>query len=86
MNTETEAISYKVKTIIENKLGLHTEDITDYSLLKKDLGADSLDIIELHMELEKEFSMIIPESDFEELHTVWDIVRYIDDRINPVGI
>jgi acyl carrier protein len=70
----------KVQEALVNQLGIDAEDITEDSKIMEDLGADSLDVIELVMILEEEFDMEIPDSDIEELSTVGDVVEYIKEH------
>lgn len=67
----------KVKDIITEQLGLESEKVTMDSLFIDDLGADSLDIVELIMALEEEFDMEIPDEEAEKISTVGDVVSYI---------
>ncbi len=67
----------KVKEIIVNQLGIDADDITLNSSFIEDLGADSLDIVELIMALESEFDLEIPEEEAENVSTVGDVVDYI---------
>lgn len=73
-------ITNKVKHIIAEKLGYEADDVHLNSRLVDDLGADSLDSIELLMEFEKEFGLDIPDEDMEEIQTVGDVINYIDSR------
>ncbi|MFC3419721.1 acyl carrier protein [Salinicoccus hispanicus] len=68
----------KVKDIIVDKLGIDEEKVTRDASFKDDLGADSLDIAELVMELEDEFEMEIPDEEAEKIKTVGDALDYID--------
>ncbi|WP_462420482.1 acyl carrier protein [Salinicoccus sp. Marseille-QA3877] len=68
----------KVKDIIVDKLGIDEEKVTKDASFKDDLGADSLDIAELVMELEDEFEMEIPDEEAEKILTVGDALDYID--------
>jgi acyl carrier protein len=72
-----EEISERVKSIVAEQLGSSLEDVTPKASLIEDLGADSLDIVELVMALEEEYEMEIPDEDAEKIHTVDDIVTYI---------
>ena len=65
----------KVKDIIEKELGVEREKLTDEASFIEDLGADSLDIVELVMEFEKEFNIDIPDEDAEKLRTVGDAIE-----------
>lgn len=71
----------QVKKIIVDKLGVKPEDITEDKTFVNDLGADSLDVVEFVMEVEKEFNITIPDEDAAKLEKVGDAVKYIDDQI-----
>ena len=73
--------SAKVKDIIEKELGVEREKLTDGASFIEDLGADSLDIVELVMEFEKEFSIDIPDEDAEKLRTVGDATSYLNGKL-----
>ena len=73
--------SAKVKDIIEKELGVEREKLTSEASFIEDLGADSLDIVELVMEFEKEFNIDIPDEDAEKLRTVGDAIKYLDAKI-----
>ncbi len=73
--------SAKVKDIIEKELGVEREKLTDGASFIEDLGADSLDIVELVMEFEKEFNIDIPDEDAEKLRTVGDAVAYLNGKL-----
>ena len=68
----------QVKKIIVEKLGVKEDQITEKATFVNDLGADSLDVVEFVMEVEKEFSITIPDEDAIKLQTVGDAVKYID--------
>ncbi|WAM33085.1 acyl carrier protein [Caldicellulosiruptor morganii] len=70
----------KVKKIIADKLDIEEDKITPESSFLDDLGADSLDIVELIMELEEEFNIEIPDEDAEKIRTVADAVKYIEEH------
>lgn len=70
----------QVKKILCDQLDLDEEQVTEDSEVIDDLGADSLDIIDLVMTLEEEFDTEIPDEDIENLRTVGDIVKYIEER------
>ena len=70
----------KVRDIIVETLGCDAEQVTPTASLADDLGADSLDIEDLVMTLEEEFDTEIPDEDIENLRTVGDIVKYIEER------
>ena len=77
MNTVLE----KVKEVISEQLGIEdTDSITTETTFIDDLGADSLDIVELIMALEEEFDMEIPEEEAEKITSVGDVVSYIEEN------
>jgi acyl carrier protein len=71
----------KVRDIIEKELGVEREKLTDNASFIEDLGADSLDIVELVMEFEKEFNIDIPDEDAEKLKTVGEAISYLDGKV-----
>lgn len=71
----------KVKKIIVEQLGVDEDDVTMEASFIDDLGADSLDIVELIMALEEEFELEIPDSDAEKIATVGDAVDYIKTHV-----
>ena len=73
-------IEAKVKEIIVNKLGVDDGQITPEASFTNDLGADSLDAVELVMEFEKAFNLQIPDEDAEKIGTVGDAVNYIKSK------
>ena len=77
----SEEILEKVKKIIVEQLGVADTSVTMEASFIDDLGADSLDIVELIMALEEEFDMEIPDSDAEKVVTVVDVVDYIKDHV-----
>ncbi len=77
----SEEIFDKVKEIIIEQLGVAESTITTEASFIDDLGADSLDIVELIMALEEEFDLEIPDSDAEKVVTVGDVVEYIKDNV-----
>lgn len=70
-------IEARVKSIIVEKLGVDESEITPEASFTNDLGADSLDTVELIMEFEKEFGMTIPDEDAEKIATVGDAIAYV---------
>ncbi len=74
-------IAERVKAIIADQLMVDIEQVTDSASFTDDLGADSLDTIELVMEFEDEFSLEIPDEDAEKLTTVLDAVAYLEQRL-----
>jgi len=77
----SEDIIQKVKQIIVNKLGVEESQITDTASFTNDLGADSLDTVELVMEFEKAFELTIADEDAEKITTVGDAVSYITGKL-----
>jgi acyl carrier protein len=74
-NTES-----KIKEIIVNELGVEPEKVTEDASFVEDLGADSLDTVELVMAFEEEFEIEIPDEDAEQLQTVGDAIRYLKEH------
>ena len=70
----------KIKQIIADQLGVKKEEVTDSAKFVDDLGADSLDTVELVMALEEEFGIEIPDEEAEKLITVGDALRYIEEK------
>ncbi len=75
-------IANKVKAIITDKLGVDEKEVVPAANFTNDLGADSLDTVELIMELEKEFNISIPDEEAEKITTVGDAVSYIENNVN----
>ena len=73
-------IEQKVKDIIINELGVEAEKVTPDASFVEDLGADSLDTVELVMAFEEEFGMEIPDEEAEKLRTVGDAIAYIQNN------
>ena len=75
-------IESKVKEIIADKLGVDEADVKPEASFTNDLGADSLDTVELIMEFEKSFNITIPDDQAEKIATVGDAIAYIDENKN----
>ena len=73
-----ETTEQRIQAIIVEKLGVDEGDVTRDASFTNDLGADSLDTVELIMEFEKEFDMTIPDEDAEQIATVGDAVDYVE--------
>ncbi len=73
-------ISSKVKSIIVDKLGVDEKEVVPTASFTNDLGADSLDTVELIMEFEKEFNIAIPDEQAEKISTVGDAIAYIENH------
>ena len=76
------AVAEKVKSIIVEQLGVDAEEVTAAASFTDDLGADSLDIVELVMAFEEEFGIEIPDEDAENITTVQDAINYIDQHVS----
>ncbi|MCE0523482.1 MAG: acyl carrier protein [Methylacidiphilales bacterium] len=74
------SIEEKVKDIIVEQLGVNPEQVTPQAKFIEDLGADSLDTVELVMAFEEEFNVEVPDEEAEKLQTVGDVVKYIEDK------
>lgn len=73
-------IASRVKAIIADKLNVDETEVTENAEFTKDLGADSLDTVELIMEFEKAFNLTIPDADAESIKTVGDAISYIESH------
>jgi acyl carrier protein len=74
-------VEAKVKEIIVNKLGVDEGQVTPQASFTNDLGADSLDTVELVMEFEKSFNLQIPDEDAEKIATVGDAINYLKGKV-----
>jgi acyl carrier protein len=74
------SVADRVKEIIVEQLGVNPDQVTTEAKFIEDLGADSLDTVELVMAFEEEFGAEIPDEDAEKLQTVGDVVKYIEER------
>jgi len=77
---EMSEIKSKVVSIIVDKLGVDESEVTNEASFTNDLGADSLDTVELIMEFEKEFNIAIPDDQAEKIQTVGDAISYIEEN------
>lgn len=75
------SVESKIKELIENKLGINSRHYSENSNFREDLGCDSLDLIDLIMEVEREFNIAIPDSDIEQVSTVKGLINYVKDRV-----
>lgn len=74
------SVPEKVKSIIAEQLGVEADEVTDGASFTEDLGADSLDIVELVMAFEEEFGIEIPDEDAEKIVKVADAIAYIEEH------
>jgi acyl carrier protein len=74
-------IAARVKSIIVDKLGVDENEVTPEASFTNDLGADSLDTVELIMEFEKEFNIAIPDDQAENIGTVGDAIKFIEANV-----
>ncbi|NQU84465.1 MAG: acyl carrier protein [Mariniphaga sp.] len=74
-------IAAKVKAIIVDKLGVDDSEVTNEASFTNDLGADSLDTVELIMEFEKEFDLAIPDDQAEKIATVGEAISHIEEAV-----
>lgn len=75
------ALADEVRAIIAEQLGVKLEEVTDNASFVDDLGADSLDTVELVMALEEKFGVEIPDEDAEKMSTVGEAIRYLEQKI-----
>lgn len=75
-----ENVQERVTDIIVKKLGVEASQVTESASFTKDLGADSLDTVELIMEFEKEFDITIEDDDAEKIQTVGDVISYLNSQ------
>ncbi|HHX31321.1 MAG: acyl carrier protein [Bacteroidales bacterium] len=73
-------VAQRVKSIIVDKLGVEESEVTETASFTNDLGADSLDTVELIMEFEKEFNISIPDDQAEKISSVGDAVSYVEQH------
>lgn len=74
------ALADEVKAIIAEQLGVKVEEVTDSASFVDDLGADSLDTVELVMALEEKFGVEIPDEDAEKMTTVGEAIKYLEEK------
>ena len=74
-------VAERVKSIIVDKLGVEESEVTPTASFTNDLGADSLDTVELIMEFEKEFNISIPDDQAEKIATVGDAITYVEQHV-----
>jgi acyl carrier protein len=79
---DTQEITKRVTDIIVKKLGVEETQVTPEASFTKDLGADSLDTVEVMLEIEKEFNISIDEADQEKVQTVGQLIDYLNTKLN----
>ena len=82
---EKKSIEERVKEMIVEQLGVNPEQVTPKAKFIEDLGADSLDTVELVMAFEEEFNVEVPDEEAEKLQRVGDVVRYIEEHVEEEG-
>lgn len=80
MADQNTSIEQRVKKIIVDQLGVKEDQVTPEAKFIEDLGADSLDTVELVMALEEEFGQEIPDEEAEKLQSVVDVIKYVEER------
>ena len=80
MADQNTSIEQRVKKIIVDQLGVKEDQVTPEAKFIEDLGADSLDTVELVMALEEEFGQDIPDEEAEKLQSVGDVIKYVEER------
>ena len=83
--SDMKAMEDKVKDIIVEELGVERDKLNDDATFMEDLGADSLDTVELVMAFEKEFDIDIPDEEAEQLRTVGDAMKYLHEKAGPAS-
>jgi len=81
MSEQTNTIKEKAVALISDRLGVSISEVTPEKYFSTDLGADSLDTVELIMECEKEWDIKIPDEDAEKLKTVGDVIAYLEKNV-----
>ena len=79
--TEAAAIEDRIAKLIVEKLGVAADEVVPEASFLDDLGADSLDIVELVMAMEEEFDIEVPDEDAEKIQTVGDAIAYLKERV-----
>ncbi len=72
----------KIKSILSSQFGIDEDQISENTDVVNDLGADSLDVVEMMMSVEDEFGLMIEDEDIAEMKTVGDVVNYIENHLN----
>ena len=80
LQSRMEVIARHIRRLVSSKLGVREDQLAPHDNLASDLGADSLDVVELVMAIEREFQIRIPDEVFPELQTLADVTRYVAGR------
>ena len=75
-------LSERIKTIVADQLGVEISEVTKDASILDDLGADSLDVVELVMTLEETFDIEVPDEAIEEMRTIGDVQRFVESRVS----
>ena len=78
-------LTAQIRAVVANQLGVESTDLVPEASILDDLGADSLDVVELVMALEEAFDIEVPDEHVEELRTIGDIEYYVSKRLSPVA-
>ena len=74
-------VEERLREIVIDQLGVNEEEVTNEASFQEDLGADSLDVVELVMQIEEEWGLEIPDEDAERIQTFQDALNYIEERV-----
>lgn len=80
-----DAMESRIRAIVAEQLGVDLGDITSDANILDDLGADSLDVVELMLTLEDEFDIEVPDEELEGMRTIGDVERYVQAQVSPAG-
>ena len=76
-----ETLAIRIRSIVAEQLGVDAAEVTTEASILDDLGADSLDVVELVMTLEERFDIEVPDEDVEAMRTIGDVQRYVENRL-----
>ena len=82
MANNDKSLSSRLKKMMASQLNIKEDKLADHARIIEDLGADSLDVVEMFMTLEEEFELTIPDENVVELKTVIDVINYIENELN----
>ena len=78
-------LTAQIRAVVANQLGVESTDLVPEASILDDLGADSLDVVELVMALEEAFDIEVPDEHVEDMRTIGDIEYYVSNRLSPVA-